>query len=368
MPVPAPARWRAAVWRAACVIAGAAAWHLGGWPAALALAAVAVGLALRGAQAREAAALLPEPVLTSEPASLAQQVMPVWQRSLEGARRHADRSMEQLTERFASVLAQLETAIGADVTLPNLIFGATDQLLEQHRGELDALLETTRQAVRTRDELIQTARELLGVVEAMAPMAREVQAIGRATHLLALNASVEATRAGAAGGGFAVVAQEVRALAAQSRQTGVQIVRRVGEMQERLAALLRRVDDPDCDDDEIRLRAEESARTVVRAMVGSITQSARASLALREASRQVRSDIEQILIGLQAQDRLSQMLSSVTQDMQRMTHWLHGAGDPAAASAASWLERLESSYTMEEMRSTHHGTVAIDKQAEVEFF
>ena len=41
---------------------------------------------------------------------------------------------------------------------------------------------------------------------------------------------------------------------------------------------------------------------------------------------------------------------------------------PAAAAPALWLERLEASYTMEDMRSSHHDTVKIDRAAGVEFF
>jgi methyl-accepting chemotaxis protein len=54
--------------------------------------------------------------------------------------------------------------------------------------------------------------------------------------------------------------------------------------------------------------------------------------------------------------------------MARYTRWLAGEQDPAADVPLLWLERLEASYTMEEMRSSHHGTVAVDKAPAVEFF
>ena len=89
---------------------------------------------------------------------------------------------------------------------------------------------------------------------------------------------------------------------------------------------------------------------------------------LRDTSREVQDELERILMGLQGQDRLSQMLGAVSADMERMTAWFEGGADPAGAAPARWLERLESSYTMEEQRSSHHDMKAIEPDATVEFF
>ena len=124
----------------------------------------------------------------------------------------------------------------------------------------------------------------------------------------------------------------------------------------------------DCDDDELERRAEQAARAVVRALVGSLAEVGQSSRALRDTGRQVQTDLDDILVGLQSQDRLSQMLASVSDDVGRMSAFLQGADDETGGQPQPWLERLEASYTMEEMRTAHHGTVAVDRQAGVEFF
>jgi len=73
-------------------------------------------------------------------------------------------------------------------------------------------------------------------------------------------------------------------------------------------------------------------------------------------------------MSLQSQDRLSQMLTAVTEDMQRLVLWLNGADDPAALHPLQWLERLEASYTMEEMKASHHNLVAVQQSSGVQFF
>lgn len=92
-------------------------------------------------------------------------------------------------------------------------------------------------------------------------------------------------------------------------------------------------------------------------------------------------DLAPVYVGLQFQDRLGQMLESVSRDMARFTDVLaeHDLADPAAASR--WLERLERSYTMDEQRHQHAGppasargsapatsTVAAPASQGVEFF
>mgnify|MGYP002144545172 CR=1 FL=1 len=94
---------------------------------------------------------------------------------------------------------------------------------------------------------------MLEALDALNTLAREVQTISRATHLLALNASVEATRAGERGGGFAVVAQEVKSLAEQSKQATAQVRAILGEIQKATGA------------------AVMAAEPVVRARAGQVT-------------------------------------------------------------------------------------------------
>jgi len=332
-----------------------------GMPAVLSLAVLcALGLPwLWQAEAGESAggAAAGQPGAQQLSGHLTRQIVPVWRRNVEGARIHAEQSMSALAESFAAVASHLDQALQVGGQATRLDSGSIDELLSRHEPELSSLLDSTRRIAAVKNELLDGMTQMATTLADMVTLGKEVQTISRATHLLALNASAEAQRAttgadsGRSGSGFAVVAHEVRQLADQSRQAGAGRGARL-----------------DTDEDELQLQADHNARAVLGALLRSIDEVARSQRSLHEAGHQVQHEVEQILVNLQSQDRMSQMLSSVTDDMNRLQTWLEGRADEHAVSASKWLERLESTYTMEEMRSSHHATARVEKATEVEFF
>src|SRR5215213_10314077 len=175
---------------------------------------------------------------------------------------------------------------------------------EAQAGELragaDRIAEGAGEALRVAADAVATMTEATEVTAELGASSQEIggvvgliEAVAEQTHLLALNASIEAARAGVAGKGFAVVADEVKALAGETQEGVEQIRARITKIQsdaaasreanERVAATVAQIEQRQR---EITGEIEEQVR-VVHTMQATLTHAARSADAIVERLRSV---------------------------------------------------------------------------------
>ncbi|WP_422396268.1 methyl-accepting chemotaxis protein [Pseudomonas trivialis] len=282
-----------------------------------------------------------------------------------------------LANRFTGISARLQDTVQASQHAAGELDGqAAEGALKElasSDSELSQVIDSLKATQTSRDQTLTQVRSLTAYTGELRTMAADVAAIAAQTNLLALNAAIEAARAGEAGRGFAVVADAVRSLSSKSSETGQQMSAKVDIINNAITQLVQAASSSADQDSHSVAASEQSIQQVLERFQNITGRLADSADLLKQESYGIRDEMTEVLVNLQFQDRVSQILSHVRDNMHALhEHLLQASQSPDQAlvvDARQWLASMEATYATDEQRRTHHGEAAASQNSQdITFF
>ncbi|MEN3801476.1 methyl-accepting chemotaxis protein [Aeromonas veronii] len=227
-----------------------------------------------------------------------------------GAAHHIEQAIEQLTHSIEQAGSQLHQVGEQTLQSANRAQEATLAIhtVEQVIGE----------QVTGVKQVSHTISDLAGLSQQIAGLAGAIHDIAEQTNLLALNAAIEAARAGEQGRGFAVVADEVRSLATRTGSATTEINTIIGKIQ------------------DVSLRAASEMDTELARVEQAVTHTmtARQSVArIAQSCEEINQRIAQVDQLMTDETRLVQGIHHQVGEMSRLAAEVNQSASHAAEEA-----------------------------------
>jgi len=295
-------------------------------------------------------------------------------------------SVREITEGISRVAGTAETVANSSTEVAQVARAGQESVEKTVEG-MQRIRHATAAAAQAIRQLGESSEQIGAIVKAIDDIAEQ-------TNLLALNAAIEAARAGEHGKGFAVVADEVRKLAERSGaetkeianliaqiqsitreaveameagsrevESGTQLSEEAGEALERITAAVESVTA------QIRevsgaVETVNASSAVVSEAIGTVSeqtlQTTSAAETMGEFSSQVLRSTEEVAAISQANAAAAQEVSAATQEQNASVEELSASAEELARSAVE-LQELVNQFRVDERLagSVHTGTLEV---------
>jgi len=201
------------------------------------------------------------------------------------------------------------------------------------RQAVDVTLEHMGQI---RDQMQEVAESIVRMSErsqAIADTVASVNDLAEQSNLLGVNASIEAVKVGEVGRGFSVVAQEIKQLAAQSKQATAQVRTLLGDVQK---AVNQAVMSAEQGGKAVHkgLQQAQASGEAIRRLADSLQDASASAIQIAASSQQQLVGVDQVVMAMDNIRSASEENAAGTRQAEQAAEKLHELGRSLAAQAA----------------------------------
>lgn len=288
------------------------------------------------------------------------RIIPVLTSQLAEVTEHTERAALDIGERFMSIAKR---ARGQSAKASEAIVSVTgngnggSELMELSRGALTEVIDRLKNGAAIEQQTMKDMETIINDSAGIKKAVAEIEYIADQTNLLALNAAIEAARAGEHGKGFAVVADEVRRLSDRSNQASDEVRKLITRIEAHLNEIYCRTEKGAAESTASTGEAEKVVDATLRRLDGVMHEAGERINELTRETGTLAEDIGSVLVSMQFQDITRQRIEHVIEPLEafkrdfelitRQTEHIH---EGMLHDSNGQLDRLEQMYTMESER------------------